>query len=418
MTRTLPPILARYLRWTLLMLAASAVYTIALTLLLQPRHPYGLNLIWGTDRWWDFLIFKVRFLHFRQPTFWSVITFPFVYPAPLAVAFGLLYKLAHPLRDYLAACAVALLAWIVWFTRSLRGHGLAALTALAFAGTIGLSAWPVWFFFTTANIEGLLVVTLGLGVIAVLRGRLWLGAALIGIAGAMKFYPLILLGLLLSRRRYWQFAFGVVTAVLVTVASLAYVGPTLSAAAHIIPLGIDFMRDTYIFSLLPNDLYFNHSLFLPVKTLIAHLHHAIAADSPAQTHALLEKPYEIYVATAAAFGLATFFLRIRSLPMLNQVIALTVCAVLLPPISLDYTLLHLLIPFAFLCLYTLRSTQPGDPEPVLLFACFAIIFTVGTFFTIRLRMAAPARILALLLLLYGTIRRPLPWPELDEAPIR
>jgi hypothetical protein len=414
--------LLRYWVWTVVMAALSCLYTIAMTYLLHPRHPYGLNLIWGSDRWWDFLVYKARFAHFHTPRFWTIVSFPFVYPAPLAIVFGLLYKLAHPLRDFLAGCAVALIAWVLWFARNLRACGVRTRAAILFALTVSLSAWPVWFFFTTANIEGVLVVTLGVGVILVLRRHFWLGAALIGVAGSMKIYPIILLGLLLSQRRYKQFAWGLAVAGMVTIGSLAFVGPSVLQASHTIALGIDFERDAYVFSLQPNDTFFNHSLFVPVKFLISHLAQLRHPMPPPRTeleqlthnHALLQTPYLVYLALAAIAGVVAYFVRIRHLPLLNQTIALTVCAVLLPPISLDYTLLHLLIPFAFLCLYACRQSPAiSERSPVLVFACFAIIFTIGTFFTIRYRFAAPVRILALAVLLFGALRHPMAWPELD-----
>jgi hypothetical protein len=417
---SLPRLLQRYWLWTLALTALSLVYTAVMTRLLHARTPYGLNLIWGTDRWWDFLIYRARFAHFRRPEFWSIVTFPFVYPAPLAVIFGLLYKLAHPLRDYLALCVLALLAWVAWLSHALRRAGVTPTLAFGFAVTIAATAWPVWFFFTTANIEGVVAFTLGLGIIAALRRRWWLAAALIGIAGSMKLFPFMLLGLLLSQRRYKEFAFGIAVSAAVTVGSLAILGPSVVDAWRIIPLGIAFEKDAYVFSLAPNDTFINHSLFVPVKLLVAHLHGVPSAprsNEMARNHGLLERPYEIYVALTALFGFIAYFARIRRLPLLNQTLALTVCAVLLPPISLDYTLLHLLVPFGFVCLYATRAERIPFPRPSLtcLLTCFTLIFTLGTFFTVKHRFAAPVRIAALAMLLLQAMRVPLPWPDLDQS---
>jgi hypothetical protein len=50
-----------------------------------------------------------------------------------------------------------------------------------------------------------------------------------------------------------------------------------------------------------------------------------------------------------------------------------------------------------------------------LLTCFTLIFTLGTFFTVKHRFAAPVRIAALAMLLLQAMRVPLPWPDLDQS---
>ena len=94
------------------------------------------------------------------------------------------------------------------------------------------------------------------------------------------------------------------------------------------------------------------------------------------------------------------------MPLLNQVIALTVCAVLLPPFSLDYTLVELLVPLGLLCVFAMeawrRARQPRGVGFCL--ACFALIFTTGAYFELKYRFAAQVRTLALLALLAAVCR--------------
>jgi hypothetical protein len=51
------------------------------------------------------------------------------------------------------------------------------------------------------------------------------------------------------------------------------------------------------------------------------------------------------------------------MPVLNQVLCLTVAMTLLPPMSFDYTLIHLYLPFALLALYLVDFHRKGLDAP-------------------------------------------------------
>jgi len=109
----------------------------------------------------------------------------------------------------------------------------------------------------------------------------------------------------------------------------------------------------------------------------------------------------VYVPVVALLSVALYVMRIRHMPMLNQVIALTVCAVLLPPYSLDYTLVQLLVPVGLLCVFAVAQRRQGRQPPGLdiCFTCFTLIFTTGAYFQWKYRFAAQVRTLAMLMLL-------------------
>jgi len=121
----------------------------------------------------------------------------------------------------------------------------------------------------------------------------------------------------------------------------------------------------------------------------------------------------VYLIAAAIAGTALYFAVIRRLPMLNQVLALTLCAVLLPPLSADYTLLELLLPFGLLCLYAVEIRQPRRGLAAC-FGCFAVLFAWETFLTIHYAFDRPMRTLVLTLLLIIVLRAPFPWLRLDQ----
>jgi len=57
-----------------------------------------------------------------------------------------------------------------------------------------------------------------------------------------------------------------------------------------------------------------------------------------------------YMAVARRSRFNLYFWRIRTLPRTNQILALTVASIMLPPVSGDYTLIHLYIPWGALVL--------------------------------------------------------------------
>jgi len=409
-----------------IMTLLSIVYTLVATHVFHLDYPYGEPLFFADDRWFDFTIYHDRFQHFRTAAFWDAYEYPFTYPAPLAVLYGLLYKIPHALRYYLVAYAAAVTAAGLMLRRALTDRGMPNLAAIVFTATLLLTNYPLRTLFESANTEGIVAILAACGVYAVLRDRCWLGATLIALAGTLKIFPFVLLALLLSRRRYREFAWGLVVAAAATIASLAIVGPSIAEAQRHINEGIRYVKYTFIFSVNPAAVTFNHSLFTLVKFAVVgfnrHLHqtvihnHADFLIRAARERALLDVTFNLYVIAAALFGVAAYFVWIRRLPLLNQVIALTACALFLPPLSADYTLLHLLFPFALLCLYAVEKWREAVAVPGLTacFLCFAPIFAFQTYITWRYRFSCEFRTLGMVALLIFVMRYRFPWQAIDN----
>jgi hypothetical protein len=423
----LPPAILAFWLAILAMTLASVLYTCVATYGLHLDYPYGEPLFYADERWFDFTIYFTRFHHFRTPAFWDAYEYPFTYPAPLAVLYGLLYKIPHVLRFYLIAyAAVAVALWLM-LRRAMVKRGAQNVIAIAFTATLFATNYPLRTLFESANTEGVTALLAAAGVWLVLRNRTWPGAALIGIAGSMKIFPFILLALLLSKRRYREFVFGLATAAIVTIASLAYIGPSIAEAQSHIDQGIRYVKYTFIFAVNPAGVTFNHSLFTLVKFAVIalgrQLHpqtiqdHADWVLRAARERALLEVTFNVYVVAAAAFGFLAYFVWMRRLPLLNQLLALTSCALFLPPLSADYTLIHLLLPFSLLCLYAqdMRRRRFDVPGLTAACLCFAPIFAFQTYITWRYRFSCEVRTLGLIALLLVVLRHRFEWPFLDSA---
>jgi hypothetical protein len=422
---SLPPVLRRVALCMSAMMVASCVFTFGMTHLLHlTRTMYGFAWISDPYLWCDFHVFQDQSLHFRTPAYWDDFGYPFTYPATDGVIFGLLFRLRHPAWAYFALLVVGSAAWLVWMTRGLVTRGIRMEDAGGFALVILASSWPFYYLLDTGNIEGMVVMLLGLGVLAVLRGWAWTGAVLIAFAGAMKIYPILLLALLFSKRRYNPLAGGIALAMGFTVGSLAILGPGIRSAQAHLNVGIDFLRRYYIVPRGSVNLNFSHALFNPLRFSVLLvdrvLYHGGRAASPAHEQALLDGSLRGYLVSIAVLAVWLYFGRIRKLPMLNQVIALVVSTLVLTPFSSDYTLLHLLVPFGLLCFYTVECWREGRTLPGLqtCFACFCFIMAFATFFTWKYAFASSIRALALCVLLVTVLRFPYRWTELDgPAPV-
>ena len=94
----------------------------------------------------------------------------------------------------------------------------------------------------------------------------------------------------------------------------------------------------------------------------------------------------IYLAIATCITLAVFFLRIRKLPIINQVLFITVACITLPPLSSDYTLLHLYTPWIMVVLFAIdawisEGITPRGLWPVTI--CMAILLSSQTEFILH-----------------------------------
>jgi hypothetical protein len=115
-------------------------------------------------------------------------------------------------------------------------------------------------------------------------------------------------------------------------------------------------------------------------------------------------------------GLLLYFARIIRLPRVNQIVILLSLALLLPPISGDYTLIHLYAGWLVLALFALEA-EPGIIRSRVLPACFlllAIIFCPETWMFIGQAHIAGSfkalalSVLVLLLLVYRLEEKPKP----------
>ena len=370
-------------------------------------YPYDYPGVRTWLRFGDFHAFFDKFHYFHSRAFFTH-SGALPYPAPAVAAFKLfLFPVPTPHHGSLAIAefegSMLLASWgmLFAFRRALVRRGVLPSSATWFAlGTYAFS-FAFWFEFMQGNIEWVIWTVLMLGIWCLCRGRFLTAAICIGIAGSMKIYPIVLVGLLLSLRQYRAVVVTALAAAASTVVSLWLVCPDIAYSWTQTLAGLGSFEQTYMVHVRPVEVGFDHSLFALVKL-------ALTASSGSKD---LQARLGVYLALVALGGCALYFLRIRRLPITNQVICLTVAAIALPPVSYDYTLIHLYAGFALLVLFAVESAKaspqrmpPGLLPALLLFAF--VLSPQSEFFHHGARFAGQLKCIALLALGYFGLRYP------------
>ena len=344
---SIAPPLQLFITIQLVLLLACDLTELFCRTVLHLKEPYDYPYLSTQQSFWDFMTFAIKSHHFHTLAFFTADPkFPFLYPAPSAVfyqAFFLFGPLS--LLLFLTFIVLTFLIAALLLHRAMKQRGVSTLQAVAFLGFTLLLSYPMWLDFKQGNIEIGVWLFVALGVWAFCANRGYSAAACFGIAGSMKIYPFLYLGLMLARRKYREIVFAAAVALFVTLASLWLLGGNdIAGTWHHVLAGVALFRAEYVLQFRPGEIGFDHSLFALIKCCILLFRPAVQ-QYPLQL-------LNAYVVVGALAGMALYILKIRHLPVINQVLCLCIASILMPPVSYDYTLMHLYIPWAMLVLFT------------------------------------------------------------------
>lgn len=363
----------------------------------------------------DFHLFFDKFQFFHSKRFYTEIT-QLSYPAP-AVAVYKLFLMPQPypshgtgaLARYGASLLLFSLALTTFWWRALVKRGIGKLTAFGYVVGAYLCSFALWFEFAQGNIEWVIWLILSGAVWAFCFRHFKTAAILIGVAGAMKIFPIIYLGLFIPVRRYREVVLTLVSSAASTVVGLWLVCPDIPYSWHETVLALTSFEHQYVAGVRPLEVGFDHSLFSLLKLSLTGL------SGIHDSQSLLG----LYLLLVAVGGMILFFMRIQYLPLTNQVMTLAIAAILLPPISYDYTLVHL---YPGLVLLNLLAVQEARKKPLqqtwiqvrgLSAALLLLAFLLSPQSEIiwhGIRYAGQVKALALLALGYVSLRYPFPLP--------
>jgi len=303
----------------------------------------------GGSRYDDLLEYlpTFRLLH-TAAFFHNHVTPSVAYPPFAAVLFAALYSFGRPVAVYLATAWVGLGVATWGVRKALVEHKIRRFTATLFPLTITVASFPILGLLQRGNIELLLWIFASCGIWAYLRHRDNAAAVLWALAGATKLYPLVFLLLLLPRRRYRAFALGVAAFVTVSVLSMWYLGPSTAVAFEGSLQNVFGYQEIRVGEWSLHELAANHSVFGLAKLAV------IVGVGSTTTRMTIP-----YYACGVLIMLTVFFGRIRRLPEANQLLAVSVFMVMLPPVSYFYTLVHLYGPWLLLVFLAIRADQAG-----------------------------------------------------------
>ncbi len=371
-------------------------------------HPLidSLDLLFpGLWKGWDILCFQGRFYYFRTADFFDYLGQPFNYPAPIALVLAAIYRLPFTSPHIFL---VAFLTWVITsgalFVRACARLGVDAGEAATFTAAMVLLGFPTLLLLFLCNLELLVWVVLSIGVWAFCTRRNWLAAICFGIAASLKYFPLLFLGIFPLRKEWPRIVAGVATCVASLFLSTWILGPSLRIAIAGLRADTQTFAEHYLEHWLHTENGVDHSLFALMKATLLHVHHLD----------LVPKALPIYTATVFVGFVATYFLFIRRLPALNQLIAISIAAVWIAPLSHDYTLVNLYAPCGALTLYAIE--KPAARGLNAMFICIGVVFASLTFVQFRgIAYGGQIRCLALGLLFALVLRYEMPWLALDEG---
>jgi hypothetical protein len=401
---TLPPVLREFCWVTLLLTLISGLYCITMVVVFHKHYPYNWPFFLRSERFSDFTIFTHKFEYFHQAAFFTT-GFPINYPAPMTIVYEAFFKFAGS-KALLAFLIVLLLSFAVpavLFGRALVKRGLSRSTATVVVSITLLLSWPALLLVDRANVEVIVWIAVALGAWAYARNKGWTAAAMFGVAASLKLFPFIYLALFLTRKNFPKVLFGALVFGGVTLASLAMLGPTIPVAYQGLAMGMSSFRANYMVMYRPAEGGFDHSVLAFCKLWIA------IALRDHSAHALLVA-LNIYLPLMAIGGILLYFLLIRKLPLLNQLLVLTIASIYFTPFSGDGTLIHLYCSFALCSFLAIDAWKRKIEIPGLrtIFLCYAWLFSIESFLiVIGYRVEGQFKCVGIAVLLISALRHPL-----------
>lgn len=411
---SVPPVMREFC-WVVLALSlGSAVYCLFMRYVLHWAYPYDWPLFLPQIRFTDFTIYHSKFNFFHTAAFFHT-GFPFTYPAPVALAYETFYQIggtAHSLRLFLAFLSLSFAIPAMLFGLALWRHGLSLDDSVGFVALVAVTSWPALLMIDRANMEVMVWCALAVGVWAYSRGKDWTAAMFFGLAASMKLFPFVYLALFLNRRQFPKVLAGAVSFFFFSIASLAVLGPTISISYHGIEAGLAFFHDSYMAHYLPEEGGLDHSILAFLRLII----HVVKRKNDT---AALAEVLRIYLPVSAVVGTILYFWRIRKMPRLNQLLALTIASIYFTPFSGDGTLIHLYYSFALLCFLAMDAWRRCIVIPGLrvAFFCFAYLLSTESFLIVSdHRVEGQGKCVALGVLLIWALRYPFGTALEKESP--
>jgi hypothetical protein len=269
------------------------------------------------------------------------------YPPFCAVVYAVIYGTGHPIGFYLGTAVVWITLCVWGVRRALLAQGIGVLSATLFPLTLAVTSFPFAGLIQRGNVELYLWIFAAIGTWLFFQGKPDAAAVFWGLAAAMKLYPIILLALLLPPRKWRAFAVGLGTFIGSSVASMAWLGPSISIAWHGAMSSIFGYQGKRASEWTLHELMANHTAYHIAKFATT------AVGLPVSNLVL------VYFVTGAIVLALAFFGKLWRMPVANQLLAISAFMIAFPPVSYFYTLVQLYAPCLVLLFVGLRAERAG-----------------------------------------------------------
>ncbi len=363
---------------------------------LHLHSPYSWPLTPAPEIQFDLIEYVPKFAQFHRDAFFATeVDAPFPYPAPMATLYWLLYLWPHNVRLLFGILAgIMITGPVALVFRRFTASGMTSSAAATFLGITLFCSYPFIFELKQGNLELFVWLIISLGIWLFLRDRGYASATCFAIACSMKLFPIIYLGLHIAQRKWRMAAYAIILAGLVSLGSLWLLDPHMRFAWHQLQTDMNQLQTRIVLQVVPREIGFDHSLFSLLKR-------ALIGIVP------LASVLRTYMVICAIAGTLLYFLRIRHLPLANQILILSVCSILLPPVSYDYTLIYLYAPLVLISLIVIRGGRPRGLTTILVLLAVALA-PLSEFIWHASRFGGQLRAIVLLALLVSGLRSPLP----------
>jgi hypothetical protein len=384
-------------------------------------------------RFTDFTSSSARIRHFGDPRMLSSHEYGgkdyavFPYPIPAVYPHLFYNQFSRPLRFYLASVLAVAFAGAITLAIKLTSLGSASRLPYLVVLVTSLTPFPLLFLLDRGNLEGLIWFLVMLGVWLFYKKSYYGSAIVLALAASMKIFPALLFLLFIAKKKYAVFAVASLTVVVVTVLSLAGVGPTLKQAVLDSSLSGGMLTANYIVGFRPWEIGWDHSIMAGVKQalyILSRLRHVThdPKDLWIQVPGV-QRAVAVYGILAPLSFAILYWRRLFALPILNQLIAFLLLSVLLPFVSNEYTLVHVYIAWGAFLIYLYQDVRNGRVRlrkwmVAATLICFAIIFSPQSYWVFGYSdtLGGQIKMTAMLALLGLVLIFPMPSSGLGDLP--
>jgi hypothetical protein len=329
--------------------------------------------------------------YFGTPAFFHQQIY-FMYPPAMSLPYVLFNWTSHSGKTFALFLLAAGAFLSICFYRILRRHGLGMYPAFLLVAGTALTSYPYLLVLQRWNMEIVSWLPITIGLWSFYRGHYRVAAVCFGAATALKIYPFIFFGLFPPRGRFKEILLGLLTAAAITLIALRAMSPDVLYAFHWSGIQLQAFGQFYAASTM--GLTLDHSFFAIVKCVTLPWHPDLMP---------LIRPYTWIEAIVC---LVLYFTRIWKLPVVNQILILSILSITIPPVSFDYTLLSLYASLAILCVLALRGSPDQQIRLMPYFLLYALLLTPETYAMINgIRFGGPLRALCLLALLLLSFKK-------------